>query len=87
VREGGGQEALRRHPAPGRRGALTAEQLQQLPELLGCGAESYGFQGNQWTTTRIAAVLQQVYGITYHPAHVSRLLSKYFPGWRRNQKS
>ncbi len=32
-----GVEALRRHPAPGRRPRLTAEQLAQLPALLALG--------------------------------------------------
>lgn len=82
VREGGGVEALRQRRASGRRGALTDQQLGQLPTLLARGAEAYGFQGNRWTTIRVATVLKQVFGVSYHPAHVSRVLSKHCPGWR-----
>ncbi len=87
AREGGsGTDALRHHPAPGRRTALTAEQLSQLPMLIAYGAEVYGFQGKQWTTSRIAVLLNQQFGVSYHPAHVSRLLRKYCPNWREERK-
>jgi len=82
AREGGGGDALRHHPAPGRRAALTNEQLSQIPALLARGAEAFGFRGSRWTTIRVAALLQQVFGVSYHPAHVSRLLRKHCPGWR-----
>lgn len=80
--EGGGVDALRHHAAPGRRGALTDEQLGQIPALLARGAESFGFRGDEWTTRRVAVVLKQSFGVSYHPAHVSRLLRAHCPGWR-----
>jgi transposase len=83
----GGAEALRHVPAPGRRAALTDEQLAQLPALLERGASAYGFGGDQWTTERVANILQQVFGVSYHPAHVSRLLRKYCPDWRHIKKA
>lgn len=73
VREGG-VEALRRHPAPGASPKLTAAQLCQLPGLLTPGAEAFGYRGQVWTTKRVAQVIWQTFGVSYHPAHVSRLL-------------
>lgn len=70
----GGVETLRRHPPPGRTPKLSAEQRAQLPALLAAGAESYGFIGEVWTTKRVAVVIKRVFGVSYHPAHVSRLL-------------
>jgi transposase len=70
----GGGEALRRHPAPGRMPKLTNEQRAALPDLLAKGAEAYGFVGQVWTTKRVAVVIKRVFGVSYHPAHVSRLL-------------
>ena len=70
----GGVEALRRHPAKGPTPKLTAEQLAQLPSLLGSGAEAYGYRGQVWTTKRVAEVIWRTFGVRYHPAHVSRLL-------------
>jgi transposase len=69
-----GVEGLRRHPAPGRQPRLTAEQLAQLPALVERGAEAYGFRGQVWTCQRVAEVIRRTFGVTYHPAHVSRLL-------------
>lgn len=83
----GGLEALRHHPAPGRRAALTDEQLNELPALLGRGAQAFGFRDSRWTTARVAAVLKQVFGVSYHPAHVCRLLKKHYPGWRDTKKT
>ena len=69
-----GVEALRRHPAPGPTPKLTAEQRAQLPAILAKGAEVYGFVGDVWTTKRVAVVIKRVLGVSYHPAHLSRLL-------------
>jgi transposase len=70
----GGVEALRRHPAKGPTPKLAAEQLAQLPGLLAPGAEAYGYRGQVWTTKRVAEVIWRSLGVSYHPAHVSRLL-------------
>jgi transposase len=72
----GGVEALRRRPAPGRRAALTQEQQGQIEALLARGAEAFGFRGDVWTTPRVAALLKRLFGVRYHPAHVSRLLRR-----------
>jgi len=69
-----GVDALRRHPAPGRQPRLTAEQITQLPRLVERGPEAYGFRGQVWTCKRVAEVIRRRFGVTYHPAHVSRLL-------------
>jgi transposase len=69
-----GVEGLRRHPAPGRQPRLSAEQLTQLPALVERGPEAYGFRGQVWTCKRVAEVIRHTFGVTYHPAHVSRLL-------------
>ena len=80
-RDGGGVEALRHHPAPGRQAALTDEQFAQIPALIARGATAFDFQDDRWTTKRVAIILKQVFGVSYHPGHVSRLLQKHCPGW------
>src|SRR5215475_10568370 len=70
----GGVEALRRHLPTGPTPKLTAEQLAQLPGLLAPGAEAYGYRGQVWTTKRVAEVIWRTFGVSYHPAHISRLL-------------
>jgi transposase len=70
----GGVEALRPHPPPGPPTKLTPEQLAHLPSLLEPGAEAYGYRGDVWSTKRVAEVIWRTFGVSYHPAHVSRLL-------------
>jgi transposase len=48
--------------------------LTHLRDLLAQGAEAFGFIGAVWTSKRVAAVIKRFLGVTYHRAHVSRLL-------------
>jgi transposase len=82
-RREGGAEALRTRPRPGGPTKLTAEQRAQIPGLLARGAEAYGFRGEVWTATRIAAVIERTFGVRYHRDHVSRLLRQ--ARWSRQQ--
>lgn len=70
----GGVVALRRQRAPGPTSKLTTDQIAQLPKLLAPGAETYGYRGQVWTTKRVADLISRIFGVRYHPAHVSRLL-------------
>ena len=74
-----GARGLRAAPIPGRPPALSLTQQRLIPELLWHGAEAYGFRGSVWTCGRIAQVIQEEFGIAYHPGHVSRLLERL--GW------
>src|SRR5215217_572847 len=38
------------------------------------GAQAHGFRGEVWTCERVAEVIRREFGVSYHPAHVSRLL-------------
>jgi len=69
-----GVEALRHQPPPGATPKLSQEQQAQLPALLQQGAEAFGFRGQVWTTARVAQMIKQQFGVSYHPAHCSRLL-------------
>jgi transposase len=70
----GGVEALKRRPAPGARPRLSQEQRAKLPELLERGARAHGFRGEVWTCERVAEVIRREFGVSYHPAHVSRMV-------------
>ena len=71
-----GMEAWRAKPRPTGPIKLTAAQLRWIPELLSHGAEAYGFRGEVWTCARVAAVIWEEFGVSYHKAHVSRLLKR-----------
>ncbi len=68
------EEGLSGKIAPGPSARLTKEQLEQLPSLLEQGAQTHGFAGAVWTTARVAVLIHKQFGVSYHPAHISRLL-------------
>ena len=69
-----GVEGLRHEPPPGATPRLSEQERAKLPELLERGAEAHGFRGEVWTCERVAIVIRREFGVSYHPAHVSRLL-------------
>jgi len=71
-----GVEALRHRKGGGPKPRLSEEQLATLPDLLAQGAEHFGFRGDVWTQPRVAVLIQRVFGVSYHPRHVGRLLKR-----------
>jgi transposase len=71
-----GVQALRHKPPPGAPPRLSEDERARLPELLAQGAEVHGFRGDVWTCERVAIVIRREFGVSYHPAHISRLLKK-----------
>ena len=66
------QARLRKGATP----KLTLEQKALLPDYLSHGAEAYGFRGAVWTCARVATVIRREFDVSYHKAHVSRLLKE-----------
>ncbi len=75
----GGVEALRTRFSPGAPTRLSRDQRAALPALLARGAPAFGFSGDVWTRARVAAVIMRVFGVTYQPDLVGRLLNAM--GW------
>ena len=71
-----GEDALRRRIACGSPPRLTPEQLAQLPELLKAGPQAYGWRDQRWTCARVGVVIKRAFCVSYHPAHISRLLKR-----------
>ena len=71
-----GPDALRSHPPPGAAPKLTAGQKRLIPEFLWHGPEAYGFRGQVWTCARVARVIEEEFGVSYHKDHVGRLLAE-----------
>src|SRR5947209_7142546 len=68
----GGVRALRRRRAPGRASRLTAAQWRQLGRALDRGAVAAGFETEQWTLRRVAAVVERTFGVRYHHRSLGR---------------
>jgi len=69
-----GVEGLRHKPPPGATARLSEQERARLRELLARGAEAHGFRGEAWTCERVAEVIRREFEVSYHPAHVSRLV-------------
>jgi transposase len=71
-----GKEILQAHPHTGRAPGLADKEMRSIPDFLSEGAESYGFQGDGWTCSRVRKVIEIEFGIFYHKSHVARLLKE-----------
>src|SRR4051812_43973367 len=69
-----GPEALLTRRSPGHPPKLSPAQKRLIPEFLWHGAEAYDFRGQVWTCARIAQVIEEEFGVSYHKDHVGRLL-------------
>ena len=71
-----GLDSLRTKKAPGPKPKLTTQQEEELKQLLKEGAESFGFTGDFWTSQRISNVIECVFGVRYHRAHITKLMRR-----------
>jgi transposase len=78
-----GPAALKPRPRPGRPPRLSPAQQAQVLALLRQGATAFGFHGERWTRQRVAELIRRAFGVTYHPAHISRLLDRWGWSWQK----
>lgn len=62
----GGLPKLRRRRPPGRPSRLTVDQWRDLLGMLQRGARATGFETEQWTLRRVAAIIERQFGVRYH---------------------
>ncbi len=58
----------------GRPPGLTQAQRVGLADILDSGPVAYGFDSGIWTSPKIARVIEEEFGVAYHPGHVRKLL-------------
>jgi putative transposase len=68
------------HRSPGRPRGLSAAKQTRLLQELRQGGTAHGYPTDLWTTRRIARVIAEHFGITYHRSHVCRIMTQC--GWR-----
>jgi transposase len=61
----------------GRPAELSEKQKQQWGDILDSGPLAYGLDTGLWTSPRIAWIIEQEFGLQYHPGPVRKLL----PTW------
>lgn len=74
-----GRESLQQAGRAGRKPQLAPDQRQALEAGLAAGPEALGYETPLWTCARVAHLIEEQFGISYHPAHVWKLLRQL--GW------
>jgi transposase len=69
-----GYEGLLEGYRPGRPAALGEAHKNTLRDIIDGGPVAYGFLSGVWTSPMIARVIDEEFGVTYHPGHVRKLL-------------
>jgi transposase len=75
----GGREALQKAGRADRKAALTESDRKRLEELLLQGPEKLGYETPLWTCARVAHLIEDEFGVEYHPGHVWKILDDL--GW------
>lgn len=58
----------------GRKPKLNANQLRRVEQAPRRGARAHGHATNLWTLPRVAAIIERLTGVRYHPGHVWKIL-------------
>lgn len=69
-----GVAALASKGQTGPKPKLDAAQTQQVVEALLEGPVAQGYRTQLWTLPRVAALIEKLTGVRYHPGHVWKLL-------------
>jgi transposase len=67
-------------PIPGPTPRLSDYQLRKLERLLRQGAKKHGWSNELWTADRVARLIRQRFGVSFHPEHVRKILKRRL-GW------
>jgi len=79
ARRDGGDSALTAKPHPGAPRKLTAKQLARLEKMLLRGPQKHGYGTDLWTLSRVAAVVEKHFGVTYDLSGLWHVLRRL--GW------
>ncbi len=66
--------ALTSKKREGRCPRINRQQLRRLERMLLKGPMEFGFETDLWTTERVAWLIENKFGIKYHPDHVRKIL-------------
>ncbi len=72
----GGEAALASKGSAGPKARLTRDQTEQITDALLKGPVAQGYKTQLWTLPRVAALIENLTSIRYHPGHVWRILGE-----------
>jgi transposase len=64
-------------PHPGRPPRLTEEREQQVLSWIRHNPTEFGFATELWTAPRVAQVIQQRFGVSFHPRYLNQWLTEH----------
>lgn len=71
-----GTEGLLEGHRSGRQSKLTDEDKDNLSDILESGPVAYGLNTGVWSSKIITQIIEEEFGIGYHPGHVRKLLKE-----------
>lgn len=71
-----GDEGLLEGHRSGRPAQLNTPQREQLADILDSGPVAHGLNTGVWSSPLIAQIIEEEFGVSYHPGHVRRLLKQ-----------
>jgi len=74
------KHGLDARPVPGPTPRLADYHLQKLERLLLQGAKRHGWPNDLWTADRVARLIHDRLGVSFHPEHVRKILKRRL-GW------
>lgn len=74
-----GRVGLKKAGRAGRKPRLSPADLRRIERTLQRGPEALGYATSLWTTQRVQKLIEQECGVSFHPAHVWRILQRL--GW------
>ncbi len=74
-----GRSALKKAGRAGRKPRLGAMDLRRLERILKRGPQALGYDTELWSSWLVAEVIQEEFGVEYHPGHAWRILRQL--GW------
>lgn len=69
-----GISGLTKGPFLGSKSRLTDEQKVELSRIIAAGPQEAGLDTGVWTTTIIAKLVRDRFGVSYHPDHMGKIL-------------
>lgn len=70
-----GEEGLLEGQRSGRPANLSQAQRTELGDIIESGPVAYGLDSGVWTSPMIGRVIEDEFGVAYHPGHVWKLLT------------
>lgn len=71
-----GLVGLRKGPFKGGQSKLTDEQKAELKKVIAEGPEKAGLETGAWTTSIVVKLVEDMFGVSYHPDHMGKILHK-----------